>query len=130
MQLVNRTVLITGAASGLGAAMALRIAARGGRIVAWDLDQAGLESLMANLPGSGHQWAVVDVADRARSTTPPPDRPGGCPRQQRRLVSGRRILEVSDEQIEKTMGVNALALFWTTRAFLPGMIDARPAARS
>jgi len=38
------------------------------------------------------------------------------------VVSGKPLLELSDEQIERTFRVNALALFWVTRAFLPSMI--------
>jgi len=37
------------------------------------------------------------------------------------IVSGKPLLELSDEQIERTLRVNALALFWVTRAFLPEM---------
>ena len=39
------------------------------------------------------------------------------------VVSGKDLLEISDEQIELTFNVNALALFWTTRAFLPAMLE-------
>ena len=39
------------------------------------------------------------------------------------VVSGRALLELSDEQIEQTFRVNTLALFWVTRAFLPAMIE-------
>ncbi|MBX3646801.1 MAG: SDR family NAD(P)-dependent oxidoreductase, partial [Rhodocyclaceae bacterium] len=41
----DRRVLITGAASGIGRLMALRIAARGGRVVLWDLDEAHLAAV-------------------------------------------------------------------------------------
>jgi all-trans-retinol dehydrogenase (NAD+) len=37
------------------------------------------------------------------------------------IVSGRPLLELPDERIEKTFAVNTLALFWTTKAFLPAM---------
>jgi all-trans-retinol dehydrogenase (NAD+) len=37
------------------------------------------------------------------------------------VVSGRPLLELSDECIEQTFAVNSLALFWTTKAFLPAM---------
>ena len=33
------------------------------------------------------------------------------------------MLELTDEQIERTFGVDALAPFWMTRAFLPAMIE-------
>jgi all-trans-retinol dehydrogenase (NAD+) len=39
------------------------------------------------------------------------------------VVSGRPLLELSDEKIEATFAVNVLGLFWTTRAFLPAMIE-------
>jgi all-trans-retinol dehydrogenase (NAD+) len=39
------------------------------------------------------------------------------------VVGGRPLLELSDAQIETTFAVNTLALFWTTRAFLPAMIE-------
>ena len=39
------------------------------------------------------------------------------------IVSGKPLLELTDERIELTFKVNALALFWTTKAFLPGMIE-------
>jgi all-trans-retinol dehydrogenase (NAD+) len=41
------------------------------------------------------------------------------------IVSGKSFLEISDEQIIKTFQVNALAHFWTVRAFLPKMIENR-----
>ncbi len=37
------------------------------------------------------------------------------------VVSGRFVEEISDDAIKRTFGVNTLALFWTTRAFLPGV---------
>ena len=37
------------------------------------------------------------------------------------IVSGRPLLELSDERIERTFAVNTLALFWTSKAFLPAM---------
>jgi all-trans-retinol dehydrogenase (NAD+) len=37
------------------------------------------------------------------------------------VVSGRPRMELSPEHIERTLRVNTLALFWTTRAFLPAV---------
>src|SRR5690606_34334377 len=39
------------------------------------------------------------------------------------IVSGRPLLELPDENIERTFAVNTLALFWATKAFLPAMRD-------
>ena len=38
------------------------------------------------------------------------------------LVNGKRFLDCSDAEIQRTVGVNTMALFWTARAFLPDMI--------
>ena len=117
-QLNGARVLITGAASGIGRLMALEAAQRGASVVAWDRDAAAL----AELPGM--ETAVVDVTDREAvyaqaASTPDIDvlilNAG--------VVSGRRILDLPDEAIERTMDVNVLALFWCTKAFLPGMVE-------
>ncbi|KAI5093131.1 retinol dehydrogenase 10-B [Silurus meridionalis] len=39
------------------------------------------------------------------------------------VVSGRHLLECPDELIERTMMVNCHAHFWTTKAFLPKMLE-------
>src|SRR5690606_383875 len=38
------------------------------------------------------------------------------------IVSGKPLLELSPEAIERTFSINTLSLFWTTQAFLPGMV--------
>jgi NAD(P)-dependent dehydrogenase (short-subunit alcohol dehydrogenase family) len=49
----GRSILITGAASGIGRACALRLAGEGADIVALDLDEAGLASLRAEIDAGG-----------------------------------------------------------------------------
>jgi len=39
------------------------------------------------------------------------------------VVTGRPFLSLDDDDIERTFAVNALALYWTTKAFLPRMIE-------
>lgn len=53
----TRRALVTGAASGIGAACAQRLAADGVRVVAVDLDQAGLDAL------EGVETLVADLSD-------------------------------------------------------------------
>jgi all-trans-retinol dehydrogenase (NAD+) len=38
------------------------------------------------------------------------------------VVSGAAILDTPDEKIINTININTLALFWTTKAFLPDML--------
>lgn len=126
-QVANRTVLITGAASGIGRRLAHELAARSARIVAWDIDRAGLDKLLAELPGSGHYADKVDVSDPDQvreAAARVRDKVGSVHVlvNNAGVVSGKKLLEVDEDRIRKTFGVNTLALFWTTRAFLPDMI--------
>jgi len=109
-------VLITGAGSGIGRLMALEAVRRGARVTGWDRDAGALAAL------DGVATAVVDVTDRAgvyaeAARTPDVDvlilNAG--------VISGRRLLDLPDEAIERTMEVNVLGLFWCTKAFLPRM---------
>ncbi len=62
MRLAGKTALVTGAARGIGAAIATRLASEGARVALGDLDAATVEKLAARLPTDcrGHR---LDVAD-------------------------------------------------------------------
>jgi len=63
----TRRALVTGAASGIGAACAQRLAADGVHVVAVDLDQAGLDAL------EGVETLVADLAELDRLAELPTD---------------------------------------------------------
>lgn len=56
-------MLVTGAARGMGRQLALQASQRRARIVAWDLDRAGLDDLAAELGDRLVTATAVDVTD-------------------------------------------------------------------
>lgn len=66
MNLDNQVVLLTGAAGGIGRALALELARKGSRLALVDRDERGLRGTMEALPPSSRQASlhVCDLADR------------------------------------------------------------------
>lgn len=121
----NQTVLITGGGSGIGRLLALGAAERGARIILWDLSKEAAESVRDEIIGQGYdaQAHGVDVSDRdtvkaAAKETGPVD----VVINNAGIVTGKYLLDASDDAIERTIRVNTLALFWVTRAFLGNML--------
>lgn len=64
MEFEEQTVLVTGAASGIGAAASQRFAEQGARVIATDIDTPGGEELVGALPGEqDHEFHDLDVTD-------------------------------------------------------------------
>jgi meso-butanediol dehydrogenase / (S,S)-butanediol dehydrogenase / diacetyl reductase len=65
----NRTVIVTGAGSGIGAATVRRLNAEGASIVAADLRKSEVDRVVSEFGGSDRIYSVgVDVADRDQVT--------------------------------------------------------------
>ncbi len=131
-QVSGSNVLITGGASGIGRAMAKKMARKGANVVLWDFNPDGLNAVVeeiASVAGRrphgficdvSKRELVYDVAAKVKEQVGPIDiliNNAG-------IVSGKPLLEVPDDKIEQTFRVNTLALFWTTKAFLPDMVQA------
>ncbi|XP_078664490.1 epidermal retinol dehydrogenase 2-like [Branchiostoma floridae x Branchiostoma belcheri] len=123
-------VLITGAGSGLGRGMALSFARLGATIVAWDINKEANEATVQMIRQEGGKAfgfvcdcskrediyrAAQEVKDSVGHVTILVNNAG--------IVSGRKFLDCPDDLIQKTMDINTNAHFWTTKAFLPHMVE-------
>ena len=125
VQLAGATVLVTGGGSGLGRLIALRSARRGARVVVWDRDEAAARGVRDDIRAHGRpaDHEVVDVTDET-AVAAAADRTGPVDVlvNNAGVVTGRRLLDADPRAIRRTFEVNTLALYWTTRAVLPGML--------
>ncbi|MCF2570604.1 SDR family oxidoreductase [Brevibacterium sp. UCMA 11754] len=120
-------VLITGAGSGIGRLMALDAAARGAaEILIWDLSAESGQRVRDELVAAGTpaRSFAVNVGDSSQVTataeeTGPIDVLINCAG----IVTGKKLLDADEDAIRRVYDVNTLALYWTTRAFLPGMLE-------
>ncbi len=121
----GQTILLTGAARGLGAAIARHLHGLGARLILLDRDGEGLAETVAHCPGAVSTVVdLADAADTARAiaelvTTPslPVDT----------LIHNAAILRVepldavSLDTFQETLNVGIQAAFQLTKAVWPGM---------
>lgn len=61
--LTDRVAVVTGGASGIGAACAVKLGQMGARVAVADIDAEGARRVAAGLPGAGHAAYALDVRD-------------------------------------------------------------------
>lgn len=126
----SRVVVITGAGSGIGRALALDLAARGARLAISDVDEAGLHETAALVQSATAQTvdlAVLDVSDRAGMdayATAVASRFGrvNVVVNNAGVALSGDFLEVSYADIDWVMGINFSGVVNGTKAFLPHLI--------
>lgn len=120
--LAGRRVLVTGAARGIGAALAQRLASRGARLAVIGLEPEALADV-ARFCGDA-PWSVCDVTDRVSVETAVNEsaaRLGGLDVVVANAgVAAQLPLVGGDPEIfEKTISVNLLGVYYTLRAAGP-----------
>lgn len=125
MRFEARRFVVTGAASGIGRAIATLAHADGAEVTAVDVDAAGLEGLGDELGAERFEALELDLADGAAV-----DAAGGGLGEVDVLVNNAGIsdqftptAETSDELWERVLGINLFAAFRLSRAVLPGMVE-------
>jgi 3-oxoacyl-[acyl-carrier protein] reductase len=126
--LTNKTVIVTGAAAGIGKATARRFAAEGCRVASWDVkdgepeaggifqkvDVASAASVEAAVEEVMRQWGAIHVLVNNAGIL----RDG----QLVKIKDGAIAGIMSDEQFDSVIAVNLKGVFTCTRAVAPRMI--------
>jgi NAD(P)-dependent dehydrogenase (short-subunit alcohol dehydrogenase family) len=126
VKLAGRTTIVTGAAGGIGRALALRCAAEGARVAATDVDAGRLEGVGVEL-GSDHLALPCDVTDsvavdRLVDHVEAELGPVDVFFANAGVAIGTDPLETPDEVWELSYAVNVRAHVMAARRLLPGWL--------
>ena len=127
MNLDSKIAIVTGAASGFGAAIARRMAQAGARVVVADLQAEGAERMADELRREGAQAmsVQVDVASREdfeRLVTHTRQAWGGLDILVNNAGTTHRnkpALQVTEDEFDRVYRVNVKGLFWAAHTVLP-----------
>lgn len=126
MRFQQKTVLVTGAAGGMGRAIASRFAAEGARVVLTDLSAEALSDVASQLSGEGHITLagnlmdgdycqrLVDAAVQETGRLDIVVNNAGC-------MHRGTVLETTDDMWDLSIGINVTAVFKLCRAAITQM---------
>jgi NAD(P)-dependent dehydrogenase (short-subunit alcohol dehydrogenase family) len=114
----GRVALVTGAASGIGAATAARLRSEGAEVAVFDRDPVeGYVSVVGDIASSADVNAAVAQIERDLGRIDVLVNSAGVPGQ------SIRTTEVTDEEWQRVFAINANGSFYMCRAVLPGMME-------
>jgi 2-dehydro-3-deoxy-L-rhamnonate dehydrogenase (NAD+) len=116
----GRVALVTGGASGIGAAVARRLHDEGARVASLDVESASPNGVLALAGDVSSSEAVEAAVAEAHRELGPIDIlvcSAG--------VSGESLptVEITDEEWRRVMGINADGVFFCNRAVIPEMVE-------
>ena len=130
MRLENRVALVTGGASGIGAATARRLAGEGARVAIGDIDEQGARTVAGELDGFGCSLDVSDTGSVRAGVAAATEALGEIDVLINNAGTDRFSFFVnSDEELwDFVLGVNLRGVLAVTHAVLPGMQERRRGA--
>ncbi|MFF2052600.1 SDR family NAD(P)-dependent oxidoreductase [Leifsonia sp. NPDC058194] len=123
----GRTVIVTGAGSGIGRATASRIAREGGRVVAVDVSRERLDQFVADHPGADVVALTADITDDAgvaQIVDAAGDRIDGLANIAGIMDDMTPVHELSDAVWRRVFAVNVDGTMKLMRAVVPAMLAA------
>ncbi|HZW41672.1 MAG TPA: SDR family NAD(P)-dependent oxidoreductase [Agromyces sp.] len=121
----GKTVIVTGAGSGIGRATASRIAREGGRVIAVDVSQERLDEFAAEHAGADIVSLVADITDDAKVAeivAAAGDRIDGLANIAGIMDDMTPIGELTDAVWKRVFAVNVDGTMKLTRAVVPAMV--------
>jgi 2-hydroxycyclohexanecarboxyl-CoA dehydrogenase len=127
MRLEGKTALVTGGASGIGAATARRLAAEGARVAIGDVNEQGARSVAGELDGFACSLDVTDTASVRAAVAAVVDALGEIDVLVNNAGTDRFAFFVNtDEELwDFVLGVNLRGVLAVTHAVLPKMQERR-----
>lgn len=127
--LTNKTALVTGAGSGIGAAIAATLANAGARVFVADRNESGTQETVTRIIASGGaaQGLKLDITLEADVAAAQNAIGGSLDILVNNAGVGTvgTILQTSPEELNRLIEVNVTGTFLVTRAFLPAMLERR-----
>ncbi|MDR7161006.1 SDR family NAD(P)-dependent oxidoreductase [Arthrobacter sp. BE255] len=123
----GKTVVVTGAGSGIGQATALRIAKEGGKVIAADISKERLDDLVAENAGLDLVPVAGDISTEetvAAVLTAAAGRVDALANVAGIMDNFAPIHEVDDDLWDRVFRINVTALMRLTRAVVPLMLEA------
>ncbi len=124
-QLEGLVTIITGAAQGLGEALAIRLGEEGSRVIVADINLAGAQAVAAQLPDAiAVQVDVTDFAQCEAMAKAAIDQYGRIDRlvANAAIVLSGPITELTSAAFRKVLDVNLLGCFNSCKAVVPQML--------
>ena len=131
----QQVAVVTGAAAGIGKAIATRLAADGAAVSLIDIDEAGLEATTAELAATGAKVLALTAnvgsaedVEAAIKTTEATLGPIGLLVNNAGIAVIKPYFECTDEEFDRQLSVNLRGTHLFLSRVLPGMVDRKRGA--